>query len=205
MIGESLGEGQDYDEMKRSIVLSILDFTMLRQNQKIQNRFRFKEVEDNFELTDVVEIVFLEMTKVDPEKPIQEMSVLEKWLYFIKYADEEEKQPQIQQILTESEGITMAMEILKEVSADEQLRTRIRFQEKAERDRRAKMNSFWKDGLEQGLEQGREEGREEGQRQRSIEIAQKMVQLNMADDKAIVLLTGLTAQEVAALRYGEST
>ena len=91
----------------------------------------------------------------------------------------------------------MAMEILKEVSADEQLRTRIRFQEKAERDRRAKMNSFWKDGLEQG--------REEGQRQRSIEIAQKMVQLNMADDKAIVLLTGLTAQEVAALRYGEST
>ena len=152
----------------------------------------------------MVEIVFLEMTKVDPEKPIQEMSVLEKWLYFIKYADEEEKQPQIQQILTESEGITMAMEILKEVSADEQLRTRIRFQEKAERDRRAKMNSFWKDGLEQGLEQGREEGREEGQRQRSIEIAQKMLKLNMADEEAIILLTGLTAQEVAALRNHES-
>ena len=92
----------------------------------------------------------------------------------------------------------MTMEILKEVSADEQLRTRIRFQEKAERDRRAKMNSFWKDGLEQG----REEGLKQGERRKSIEIAQKMLKLNMADEETIIELTGLSAEELADLRGG---
>lgn len=202
LVNESLSEGEDYDRMTRSIVLSILDFTMFRQNSKIQNRFRFKEVEDNFELTDVVELIFLEMGKMQADQPIETMSVVEKWLYFIKHVDEESKQEQIHTILAESEGITMAMEILKEVSADEQLRTRIRFQEKAERDRKAKLNSALADGIDIGRKEGRAEGRAEGQQEKAIEIARNM--LNLMDDKSIARLTGLTTQEVAALRSGES-
>lgn len=80
----------------------------------------------------------------------------------------------------------MTLEILKEVSADEQLRTRIRFQEKAERDRRARLNSYWQEGIEQG------------ERQRSVEIAQRM--LGSMDDAAIAHFTGLSPQEVTELR-----
>ena len=91
----------------------------------------------------------------------------------------------------------MAMEILKEVSADEQLRTRIRFQEKAERDRLARLNS----ALAEGIELGRQQGLEEGERRKTIELAQKM--LAALDDASIVQFTGLTPSEVASLRLGE--
>ena len=84
----------------------------------------------------------------------------------------------------------MAMEILKEVSADEQLRTRIRFQEKAERDRIARLNSARLDGLEEGMEKG--------ERQKSIEIARNL--LDVLDDELIAAKTGLSVEEVAALR-----
>ena len=104
----------------------------------------------------------------------------------------------------------MTMEILKEVSADEQLRTRIRFQEKAERDRRARMDSYWQDGLEQGLEQGLEKGREEGlelgmEKGRMAEkrsIAKSL--MDILDDETISFKTGLSREEVSALRRGES-
>lgn len=213
LVNESLDEGEDYEQMKRSIVLSILDFTMFKQNDKIQNCFRFKEVEDNFELTDIIELVFLEMGKMQNDKPITAMSRTEKWLYFIKHVNDTEKDTQIQQILEESEGITMAMEILKEVSADEQLRTRIRFQEKAERDRLARLNSALAEGIELGRQQGLEEGLkegikegiqegiQEGERRKTIELAQKM--LAALDDASIVQFTGLTPSEVASLRQGE--
>ena len=105
----------------------------------MQNRFRFKEVTDHFELSDVLEIVFLEMGKLDDAKPLSELSSAERWLYFLKYVDIESKQPQIQLILQESEGITMAMDVLKEISADEQMLTRIRLQQKAENDQKARV------------------------------------------------------------------
>lgn len=76
----------------------------------------------------------------------------------------------------------MAMEILKEVSADEQLRTRIRFQEKAENDRMARLYY----------------ARQEGQHDKALEIAIKA--LDMLNNESIVQLTGLSLEEVTALR-----
>ena len=185
LINESLENGEDYEKMKKCKVLSIVDFTLFTDNEKVQNCFRFKEVEDNFELTDVLEIVFLEMGKLDETLSIEELNVVEKWLYFLKHVDDPQRQEQIQEILRESEGINVAMEILKEVSADEQLRTRIRFQEKAERDRIALLNS------------ARLDGREEEKK----EIAKKA--LDMLDDQSIVQLTGLPLEEVRTLRISQ--
>ena len=78
------------------------------------------------------------------------------------------------------------MEILKEVSADEQLRTRIRFQEKAERDRIALLNS------------ARLDGREEEKK----EIAKNL--LDILDDKTIAMTTDLSIKDVVALRAGQN-
>lgn len=53
-------------------------------------------------------------------------------------------------------------------------------------------------GLEQGLERGLERGREEGERKRALEIARKM--LDGHEDGTIAEMTGLSVDEVAALR-----
>lgn len=144
---------------------------MFKQNKKVQNNFRFKEREENFELTDVLEIIFLEMGKLDENKALEAMSVVERWLYFLKYVDDERRKERLGEILKENEGIHIAMEILKEVSADEELRTRIRFQEKAENDRKARLYYARLEGL-----------------------------LDILDDQTIALKTGLTIKQVTALR-----
>lgn len=92
-------------------------------------------------------------------------------MYFLKYVDDERRKERLGEILKESEGIHMAMEILKEVSADEELRTRIRFQEKAENDRKARLYYARLEGL-----------------------------LDILDDQTIALKTGLTIKQVTALR-----
>ena len=206
LIADSLDSGEDYLTLNKCKVLSILDFPLFPSNTKLQNRFRLKETEDNFELTDVLELIFLEMGKLDETKPIAQMSALERWTYFLKYADDESKQAHLQDILQESEGIHMAMEILKEVSADEQLRTRIRFQEKAERDRQARLNyAKWegrKEGLEEGLEKGLKKGiakgLTKGRNEEKLAIARNL--LDILDDATIAAKTGLDLEQVADLR-----
>ncbi len=50
----------------------------------------------------------------------------------------------------------------------------------------------------ESLEQGRQEGLQEGLRQKTEEIARKM--LNVLDDQAIAEMTGLTLEELQSLR-----
>ena len=92
----------------------------------------------------------------------------------------------------------MAMEVLKEVSADDQLRTKIRLQEKAENDWKARVYYAKLEGRKEGREEARKEGRKEGVRESKLEIARNA--LGMLDDEAIAQLTGLTLAEIAALR-----
>ena len=208
LINECLnsGEGYEYMAMKKCKVLSIVDFTLFPHNLRIQNRFRMKELEDNFELSDVLEIIFLEMSKLDETKPLKEKSPVERWLYFLKYVDDAAREEQIAEILDESEGITMAMEVLKEVSADDQLRTKIRLQEKAENDWKARIYYAKQEGIAKGraegeakgLAEGEAKGRAEGEHEKQLEIARKA--LTMLDDQTIAQLTGLALEEVARLR-----
>ena len=104
----------------------------------------------------------------------------------------------------------MAMEVLKEVSADDQLRTKIRLQEKAENDWKARIYYAKQEGIAKGraegeakgiakgLAEGEAKGRAEGEHEKQLEIARKA--LTMLDDQTIAQLTGLALEEVARLR-----
>ena len=92
----------------------------------------------------------------------------------------------------------MAMEVLKEVSADDQLRTKIRLQEKAENDWKARIYYAKQEGIAKGRAEGEAKGRAEGEHEKQLEIARKA--LTMLDDQTIAQLTGLALEEVARLR-----
>ncbi|NFS30034.1 hypothetical protein FDF28_14045 [Clostridium botulinum] len=55
---------------------------------------------------------------------------------------------------------------------------------------------------QKGKEEGREEGREEGIKQGKLEIAKNL--LDILDNKTIAIKTGLTEEEIDALRKKES-
>ena len=96
----------------------------------------------------------------------------------------------------------MAMEVLKEVSADDQLRTKIRLQEKAENDWKARIYYAKQEGIAKGRAEGEAKGiakgLAEGEHEKQLEIARKA--LTMLDDQTIAQLTGLALEEVAHLR-----
>ena len=94
------------------------------------------------------------------------------------------------------------MEVLKEVSAGDQLRTRIRLQEKTANDWKARISYAKLEGLEEGEAIGEARGLEKGvaigERKKQQEIARKA--LTILDDETTSQLTGLTLAEIAMLR-----
>ena len=90
------------------------------------------------------------------------------------------------------------MDKLPAVSADEELRARIRFQEKAERDRTARLNHAIQKGIKIGMQEGMEKGMEKGRFEEKRALAKNL--LDVLDDETIALKLGLGRDEVAALR-----
>jgi flagellar biosynthesis/type III secretory pathway protein FliH len=56
-------------------------------------------------------------------------------------------------------------------------------------------------GMQQGIQQGKQAGIEQGSKQKTLEIAKKM--LNLMDDRAICEVTGLSWDELISLKNSE--
>ncbi len=66
MYEEQLGEGEDYSKLNRIICINILNFKYLK-TEKFYTGYRLKELETNEELTDVIEMHFIEIPKLPEE------------------------------------------------------------------------------------------------------------------------------------------
>ena len=62
MYEEQLGEGEDYSKLNRTVCINILNFKYLK-TEKFHTGYRLKELETNEELTDVIEMHFIEIPK----------------------------------------------------------------------------------------------------------------------------------------------
>lgn len=49
-----------YKDLKRAITINILDFVRIKDSQRYHTRFRLLELEENIELTDAIEIHFID-------------------------------------------------------------------------------------------------------------------------------------------------
>jgi predicted transposase/invertase (TIGR01784 family) len=108
----------------------------------------------------------------------------------------------LKMIAERSPQMMKAVGVLKELSADEQMRMLADAREKARRDIASRMN--WArhegraEGKEEGRQEGREEGRKEGKTENKIEIARKLLARNRPIDE-IIEDTGLTRREIESL------
>ena len=77
-----------------------------------------------FYITDDQTIVFLELTKIAGllKKPVSELTNLECWLLFFKYATDKSKRNNLNKILEREEGVMLAAQILETISKDEKER-----------------------------------------------------------------------------------
>ena len=189
MYEEQLGEGEDYSKLGRTVCINILNFKYLK-TERFHTGYRLKEIETNEELTDIIEMHFIEIPKLQENSDEKDMhnenDILVAWTEFLKDPESEKVR-----------SLEMTVDEIR--SAKDQL---VRMSNDAEQreiyDMRAKILKDKVSALNKAKEEGREEGREEGEKKKAFEIAKNL--LDVLDNETIATKTGLTIEEIEKLR-----
>ncbi len=182
-----LTKGKDYDTLSRTICINILDFKYLK-NDNFHNCYRLKEKTTNEELTDVMELHFIEIPKLRKLENSEDISdMLEAWITFIESPTSE----LIDKLEMSSDEIKEAKEELLRLSGNDKERERYekRFESLLEQ------NSLLANAERKGLEKGKKEG----ENRKAIEIAINLIK-NGLDNELIRNTTGLSLEVIKELR-----
>lgn len=185
-----LKAGEDYSELSRTVSINILEYKLF-PFAEFHSRFGAYDIEKKYQLTQDMEIHFLEIPKWKLRR-VKEMNRLEKWLgYFSKKTEE----IVLEEIAMSEPAIQEAMKAERLFTEDEVARYQYEQAEKARRDHINSMNYATKIGFERGIKQGIEQGIERGK----IETALGLFSLGLGLD-VIEKATGLSQEKLARLQ-----
>ena len=186
LVNSSLQSGQSYDKMKKSIVVSIIQNKLFPKEIGCHSIFDVREQKTGHRLCDRLEFHFLELGKVDPNKPIAEMTPIERLAVYLRYADDENYKDSVQEICESEEEIIMAENLYRRATKEEQ--------EAAW----AECRMMYQHDQASMREDGRREGLAEGAAQEKRKIAKVMKDRKLSLDE-IVEITGLLPEEIEKL------
>lgn len=185
--GQLKNKGQ-YKELGRTICINILDFNLL-DNNKYHNIFRLKEVTTGEELTDTMEIHFIELPKLDTNMKIK--NILEAWLYFIK-------QPE-KNLEMDIEEIKEAKNKLCKMSSDEKEREKYFIREQSMIQKESALSGAKEAGIKEGMQKGIQQGIKEGVEKKEIDIVSNMLKEGISED-IISKLTKIDISKVIQIK-----
>ena len=183
MYEEQLKEGEDYSKLNRTVCINILNFKYLKI-ENFHSAYRLKELETNEELTDVIEVHFIEIPKLPEES--NEKDMLMAWTEFLRNPESEK----VRILEMSCEEIREAKDELVRISNDDKQRELYEMRSKILKDKVSALNEAERKGIEKGIEKGIQ--------QEKIEIAKNL--LDVLDDETISLKTGLTIEKIKQLR-----
>lgn len=209
---KGIQKSEFYEELKRTISVIITDFE-IKGLEELEYCTKWKIIEEKERkiiLTDVLEIVIIELPKIYRKRDKKDK--LLEWTYFLDNPKSEE----VEEIMKENEGIKKANEKLEEISDDEimqriaewkadgiriekgrqakQARLERRLKELEEEQERVR-----KESIKQGLEEGRRKGIEQGKREEVIKMV-KSLEKEGLDVSFIMKVTGLTKEEIDSIQ-----
>lgn len=187
MFENQIVEGDNYNKLAKTVCINILDFKYLR-NEKFHNAYRLKEIITNEELTDTMEIHFIEIPKLRKLDDSDEISdMLEAWVAFIQNPDSEI----VGKLEMSRKEIKEAKSELVRMSGDSKERYMYEKRKESILEKVSLIESAEQKGIEKGLK--------EGENKKAIEIAQNAINNNL-DDNTIQIITGLSLEEIKELR-----
>ena len=187
LYSEQLNEGEDYSVLKRTICINILNFKYLK-TRKFHSGYRLKEIYSNEELTDVAEIHFIEIPKL--EEGTDEKDMLVVWIEFLKNPESEK----VRSLEMSIDEIREAKDELIRMSNDDTQRELYEMRAKTLKDKISALN----EAERKGIKKGRQEGIKEGEKSKAIEIAKSLINIGL-DKETISKSTGLDLNEVEKL------
>lgn len=189
-----------YESLKRTICINVLDFSFL-SDDKFHSVYRLKDIKTNEELTDVMEIHFIELPKA--KNTVTDNNILQAWVNFINNPGQTE---------IKNQEMQDAMNELVRLSSDKD--ERFLYEKRLESiiELNSSMDSGFKRGIEQGIEKGRaeglkrgiEQGIEKGKIETSLQIAKNLLKAGM-DIETICSATKLTREEIEQLKEHKSS
>jgi predicted transposase/invertase (TIGR01784 family) len=177
-LGGQLTAGEDYQELRASVGLHLLDFDLFtateRQRQQALWRFEMRdETQPQVSLGNILQMNLVELNKADrlglPPGPLRA------WITFFKHWQEE-----LTMATVTHEPVQQAMDRIRQLSADEEARRLAFVRERALHDEVSFLN------------EAKREGREE--------VARNLIALRLLTDEQIATAAGLTEAAVKALR-----
>lgn len=170
-----LKKGEAYDQLKKCIHVSILDFIQFEKDKSCYRTAHFRDDLTGEMYSELMEIQVLGLKKL-PEQVKGEEDIIS-WMRFLGGKTREE----FKNMADLNKYIGIAYEELQKLSADELKRLDYESREKAIRDHK----SFIRGAIRQGLKQGLDQGEALGERKKLREITEKK------------LNRGMTAEEIA--------
>ena len=161
LYGRRLQAGEDYKNLNRTVVISILSYNLFDQTSwpHYHSCFAVLNTKDvSHKLSDDLEIHFVELPKWH-KGDLRKLNSLERWLAYLSpdTTDEERRQ-----LAMEDTAINTAMEAEKVFLSNSDYLTAYERQQKYLRDMRAMKEAARDEGLEEGRETGFAAGREAG-------------------------------------------
>ncbi len=172
--GNQLESGQGYIQLQPVIALTITDFSLFPEIEKVITFWKFKEeTEQKDYANEELKMVFVELPKF--KKSLEELeTITDKWIYFVKDAPSLDMIPDKMGDVSE---INQALNIanlanLTRKELDDLHHQEVFFQDQI---------GYTIKAREEGLQQGREEGREEGLLTGQINVIQRLLERKLGE------------------------
>lgn len=193
-MNSALEEREDYDKMKKSIVISFVDKVLFPD---IHTRFLVKEEQTGHPLTDRLILHFIELGKVSADRAVEDLDPLERFAAYMKYCSDPQKEDYVNQLLDSGEeAVQMSEHVYKKVTESDLAREMLEREEKAAHDIATMKVHARREGLAEGLAEGRKEGKAEGLAEgRAEDIVAGVQQVKRA---LRLSAEGKTPEEIAA-------
>ena len=161
-----------YDKLARTYQVTFCSYTVFPDRDEYVNSFSLRHDKDNELLSDAIHVVYVELSKLHEimKKAVADMTDLEKWSIFFRYASDP----------THRETVN---EVLMSISQDERERAVFR------------SRRMYQTDLQSDLATAEDRGERRGR----IEVARNLLKINLPLEQ-ITLATGLTSEEVERLR-----
>lgn len=182
-----LDAGENYWTLKPVIALTLTDFIMFPESEKIISHFIFKEAETNIKYRDQdLDLIFVELPKF--KNTLEQIeSLTEKWIYFIKSAYNLENIPEK---MVQENVINKAFNLANRTNLTREELEDLQKKEMFIADQQALRMKARKEGIEQGKQEGIKEGIKE--------VAKNLINSGMTTEQ-ITQLTGLSLEEINSL------
>ena len=183
---EQLGPGEDYRQLKPTIIIAILDYSFIKLPEYITETVRVVKEHREYEINNDVKYYYIELEKFRNQNPDMTKRI-NQWSAFLDM----ERGDLLEMACKENDKVKRAVENYEVLTGDEEVKRLAEIRLMSKLEERSALDCAREEGIEEGKRKGREEGKREGIK----EVAKALKERKEPIEK-IAEITGLSKEEI---------